>query len=66
LTKEFILFEIVRFLGPPEFCPAISVGDEGAVVEVYGNGWYEVEFIFDDGSTKAIQAFSNIHLAKSE
>jgi hypothetical protein len=62
MTEKFKLFQNVKFIGPPDFCPEIAVGEIGGVLEVYGKGWYEVEFIFPDGSTKALQAFSDAHL----
>ena len=64
-TVKFEMYEVVRFIGPQDVCPELEIGELGAVLEVYGDGWFMVEFSRQDGTTIVWQPFPETSLEKT-
>ncbi|MFZ5672436.1 MAG: dimethylsulfonioproprionate lyase family protein [Pseudomonadota bacterium] len=55
---KFKQFDTVRYQGPTWLSHDLRAGDRGAILEVHGDGYYEVQFDYPDGVTnKVVSAF---------
>lgn len=63
---KFKQFDNVRYRGPTWLSCDLRAGDGGAVLEVYDDGYYEVQFDYPDGVTnKIVCAFPEAQLEKT-
>jgi hypothetical protein len=61
--NTFELFDNVVYSGPDRES-GVKAGEIGAILEVYGNDYYEVEFSDADGTTIELAALSANQLIK--
>lgn len=62
---KFKQFDNVRYRGPTWLSHELRSGDGGTILEVYGDGYYEVQFDYPDGLTnKTVDAFPEEQLEK--
>jgi Domain of unknown function (DUF4926) len=61
--NTFELFDNVVYSGPDRES-GVKAGEIGAILEVYGNDYYEVEFSDADGTTIELAALSANQLVK--
>lgn len=62
---KFKQFDNVRYRGPTWLSCDLRAGDGGAIMEVYGDGYYEVQFDYPGGMTnKTVDAFPEEQLEK--
>jgi Domain of unknown function (DUF4926) len=64
-TNTFHEYELVEYVGPYLPDTGLKSGDVGTILEIYDNENFEVEFCFQDGTTKELCSFHISQLAKA-